>query len=389
MSEHPLYREIQAVLKQEVSAEVPERTVERLVSVVLGILCGKNASPAGIARAVHSLGLSGASLESIERRVRRFENDAQVSASLCFHPLARAHLQMGKPRELTLIIDPTMQEDKVVMLSVGVWYRGRALPLAWLIWEGNVPLKGDGFWLRVEQTLAQVSSLLPMGIPIIWLADRAFGTPTFTDLLSRYGWHFVVRVQGQTHYRTQTGQEGPISALLARPAQRTKLRGQVFKKAGWRTLSVIVLWGRKYPSPLCLVSDLPPDYALAAHYRRRYAIEASFRDFKTYGFNWERGQVKALPHLERLLVAMALAAWLALMVGTQVALELLARVPSKKRHSRPFLAKFSLFSLGLQRLDQWLHRSTSSCLAWRLSDWEHSNWFLQLTNHHRHAALFA
>lgn len=389
MSEHPLYREVAAVLNQYVSAEVPESTRERLVTVVLGILAGKNASPAGIARAVHSLGLSEASQESIERRVRRFENDEAVAATLCFHPLARAYLRLGKPQQLTLILDPTSQEDRIVMLSVGVWYRGRALPLAWLCWEANTPLTGAGFWQRVAQTLAEVARLLPPHISVVWLADRAFGTPQFTDLLAPYGWHFVVRVQGQTHAQAVTGVERSVRSLVSQRGSRHKLRGLVFKKAGWRTLSVVVWWGRSHPEPLCLVSDLPPDYALVALYRRRYAIEATFRDFKTCGFNWERGQVKCLAHVQRLLVAMALAAWLALMVGTQVAAELLTKPPSTKRRSRPFLAKFSLFTLGLQRLDQWLHRVTTARLTWSLADWDATHWFQQLTNRHRHAALFA
>ncbi len=70
---------------------------ERLVTDGLGILAGKNARPAGIAKAVHSLGLSGANQESIERQRRRFENDAAATATLCFHPLAGADRAFGTP----------------------------------------------------------------------------------------------------------------------------------------------------------------------------------------------------------------------------------------------------------------------------------------------------
>ncbi len=128
-------------------------------------------------------------------------------------------------------------------------------------------------------------------------------------------------------------------ALVRHRGRRRKLWGQVFKKAGWRSLSVVV-WGEaSHKEPLCLVSDLPPDYALVALYRQRYAIETGFRDFKTYGFNWRRGQVSHLDHVQRLLVAMTLTAWLALRVGTQCAAKLLAKPPSTKRRSRPFLTK--------------------------------------------------
>ncbi len=241
------------MLRQDVRETVPESTVERLVRVVLGILAGKQASPAGIAQAVHTLGLSGASQESIERRVRRFENDEAVAATVCFQPLARAYLQLGKPRQLTLLIDPTTQEDRIVMLSVGVWYRGRALPLAWLCWEANTPLTGAGFWQRVGQALAEGATLLPPNVPVVCLADRAVGTPQFTDLLAPYGWHFVVRVQGQTHAQARNGAESSVRELVAHRGTRRKLRGRVFKKAGWRALSVVVWWDRSHKEPLCLV----------------------------------------------------------------------------------------------------------------------------------------
>lgn len=388
MSEHPLYREISEQLKQYITGGVRESTLERLSMVVLGLLAGKQASPSAIAKAAQQLGLSQASVESIERRVRRYENDAHVSAVLCFHPVARAHLQLSQQEQLTLVLDPTTQEDKVVMLSAGVWYRGRCLPVAWLCWAANQPVKGQRFWERVRQLLDEVATLIPPRMHVTWLADRAFGTPQFTDLVQQRGWHFIVRVQGQTHCRDSQGREGTIRHLVQRRTQRRKLAGQGFKKAGWRNLSVVVLWGPKHAQPLCLVSDLPPSYTLVFLYRRRYGIEAAFRDFKSYGWQWERGQVTDLAHLERLLVAMALATWLAVMVGTQVAAELLAITPSAKRFSRPFAAKFSLFALGLQRLACWLHRTPIGALVWRLTDWSAPAWAIQYSAHHIHPSVF-
>jgi Transposase DDE domain len=275
------------------------------------------------------------------------------------------------------------------MLSAAVWYRGRALPLAWALWPANTPLCGPGFWQRVADLLDLVATLLPVGVPVTWLADRAFGTPAFTDLVVAHGWHYVVRVQGQTHYRDGMGREQEVRTLVARRTDRCKRRGWVFKKADWRTASVIAYWGRRHDKPLCLVSDLPPQWRLIGLYRRRYPIEGTFRDYKSYGWQWEQGQVTDLQHLERLLVGMALATWLALMVGTQVAAELLARPPSGRRHTRPWAGKYSLFHLGLQRLQQWLSGRLPRQVAWRLSDWEAPTWQAQICAHHAQAFIFA
>jgi hypothetical protein len=184
MSQARLYQEVEMMLNAHLAPEVSASARRRLALLVTGMLKARHAAPARIAKAVEQLRLSAAKAESIERRIRRLSNDEQISDALCFHPFARHHLCLGQPRELVLILDPTSQHDHLVMLTVGVWYRGRALPLVWVVWEGNTPLKGKSFWEYMAQLLA-----------VTWVADRAFGSPEFTNLVTRYGWHFVVRVQ--------------------------------------------------------------------------------------------------------------------------------------------------------------------------------------------------
>lgn len=383
-----LYRHIYEMLDETVDAQVDEPTLHRLSLLVLGIIGSRSSKPSRIAQAIQRLGLSGATVESIERQVRRIENDPEISAGLCLHPFARTWLRWGRPRELVLIIDPTTQDERVVLLTVSVWYRGRALPLAFAAWPANQPLTGARFWERVAALLAVVADLLPNHIPITWLADRAFGTPQFTDLLTPYGWHYVVRVQGQTRCRDRRGRVRTVASLVAQPRQRAKLSGEAFKKQGWRAASVIAHWGRRHTAPLCLVTDRGAHWQVLYLYRQRYAIEASFRDFKSQGWDWEGNQVTILAPLERLLVGMALATWFTLMAGSQVAAELLRRPPTGRRRTRAWVAKHSLFSLGLQRLDEWWHHTTLAPVRGRLSDWDAPDWADPLHAHQARAFVF-
>lgn len=382
------YGQVRKWLDAHFEAQVDESTRERIALLVVGIIRAQSAAPARIASALKKLGLSGAQVDSIERRVRRIENDEELEATLCLHPLARAQLRLGKPQSLLLVIDPTTQDERVVMVSVGVWYRARTLPLAWVVWPGNRPLTGDRFWKRIESLLDVVADLVPPGVPVTWIADRAFGTPAFTDLVTERGWHYVVRVQGQTRCQDRTGVCRPIRDLVRLRRQRAKLRGRAFKKRGWREVSVVVYWGRGHDAPLCLVSDGPPRWYLIHVYRRRYAIEATFRDYKYAGWLWERGQVTNLQHVKRLLVGMALATWVVLCAGTQFAAELLACPPTGRRRTVPWYGKRSLFTLGLQRLHELLGGGCSTPLQWRLTDWEAPNWQQQVYFHHAQAFVF-
>lgn len=389
MSARSVYYQVQRLLSGSIDASVNQPTIKRLTLLICGMIRARSAAPARVAQAAYELHLSEADAESIERRLRRTENDAHVSAEWCFHPFARQRLLLGQPQELILILDPTLQEDRAVMVAAAVWYRGRALPLAWALWPANTPLEGAGFWQRIAELLDRVATLLPVGVTVTWLADRAFGTPAFTDLVVAHGWHYVVRVQGQTHYQDCRGREQEVRALVRHRLERRKLSGLVFKKAGWRPASVVVYWGGRHDKPLCLVSDLPPQWRLIGLYRRRYPIEGTFRDYKSSGWQWEQGQVTDLQHMERLLVGMALATWLALIVGTQVAAEWLARPPSGRRWTRPWPGKYSLFQLGLQRLQQWLSGRLHVHVVWRLTDWDAPNWQAHISGHHARAFVFA
>ncbi len=371
------------------TTKVDASTLDRITLLVVGMIGAKSCSPAQVAKALSRMKLTQAKPESIERRIRRLENDPELEASLCFHPFARAHLRYGQPKELLLILDPTTQDDRWVMVSVAVWYRGRALPLAWAAWAANTPLEGEGFWKRIEAVLDEVASLLPVGVQVTLVADRAFGCPAFIDLPVARGWHYVLRVQGQTVCRDRLGRERRVESLVVGRGGRAKLRGEAFKKAGWRSVSVVVLWGKRHKKPLCLVSDLKPEWGLIALYRRRYPIEATFRDYKSGGWHWEQGQVRDLAHVERLLVAMALATWLTLMAGTWRAQQILSKPPSGKRRTLPWEGKMSLYQHGLEQLLTWLGIETLPSFIWQLTDWSAPNWSQQLRCYNARAFVFS
>ncbi len=179
-----------------------------------------------MAEAGKGLSERGVQAESVERRIRRIENDHQIEVATCFEPLVKELLAHSRIDALWLIVDPSFQEDRVVMVSVNVWYRGRSLPLVWATWPANQPLEGDGFWQRVaELAAAGAKALLPAGIPVTVLADRAFGTPAFTDLVEQQGWHWIVRVQGQTRCRDRLragAVHRPVGPPARRPAQAAR-----------------------------------------------------------------------------------------------------------------------------------------------------------------------
>jgi hypothetical protein len=394
MSQPEVYQETKAYLAQHLCDPqgkplVGQWVMDRLTLMTLGMIQAENAAPAKIAKAAQALSARGAQVESIERRLRRIVRDERIDARSCHQPIMKAILANSTIEELLLIVDPSLQEDRVVMVSIHAWYRGRSLPLVWTTWPANQPLEGDGFWTRIDELLNEVQPLLPAGVSVTVLADRAFGCPAFIDLVAKHDWHWIVRLQGQTRCQDRCGRERPVADLVRQKGERKKLRGHLFKKMGWREASLVVYWGRRHCSPLCLATDLPPDWDIVYLYRHRFPIEPTFRDYKAYGWHWEQIQIKNLAHLQVLLVGMALATCLTLLVGALQAADCLARPPSGKRYTRPWGAKYSLFQLGLRLWHACLAEGVLPHLWSALPDWLAPNWSTQLTAHHVHAFIFA
>ena len=325
MSAIEVYAQGYCMLDTPRDTTVPRRRRLRLAVVVPGRRRAQRASPARVAPALDLLGLSTAPAESIARRMRRFANAPPLDATRCVQPFARAHLALGTPSQLVLVLDPTSQDDRLVRLTAAVWYRGRARPVAWALWPAKQPLEDERFWPRGATRLATVAALLPAHVPVPWLAERAFGTPAWIDLLTAHGWHDGVRGPGQTRSQDVTGHCPRLDALVPTRGQRAKGAGQGWKKRGWRTARVVVSWGPRHDTPLALVSDLPPPWAMRARSRQRSPIAATLRDDTSHGWHWEHGQVTALAQVEPLLVAMARATWRALYAGVAQATAARAR----------------------------------------------------------------
>jgi len=172
-----------------------------------------------------------------------------------------------------------------------------------------------------------VATILPAGLRITVIGDRAVGWPAVPDLVTARGWDYLVRVQRQTRLRTPDGIETRLHDLLTQPGQRCGLAGQVFKKQGWRSVSVVAYWRTTERDPLLLVSSLPPQWNLVNIYRQRSAIEALFRDWKTSGRQWEASQVRDVAYQRVLVVALASATVLTLCLGEAAAQTIGATVP--------------------------------------------------------------
>src|SRR5512147_1038264 len=222
---------------------VPQANRQRLGMFVVGVLVAGTIVLRRVATTQTHIGLGTAQAASHERRLRRILHDPQLAAAVpMYGRVVRRVLQRLRPgQRVWIILDESGHRDVVRVLLAALWYRGRAIPLAWVLWRAQHP-HAQTYWQDCQPLLDQVAAILPAGVPVTVLADRAFGCPAFTDRVQAQGWDFLVRVQYQTRLRMPAGTEQPLRSLVPQPGGRWRGSGQVFKKQGWRAVRVVVYW---------------------------------------------------------------------------------------------------------------------------------------------------
>lgn len=382
---HPFHRELVQLMRDSLPG-LPHTACKRLTWFVLGILLAGNVVLSRIASAQAGFCGGSVAVESHERRLRRIENDPRLTWRDTYAPAVRRVLKWKRARRLLILIDETGHTDWVRVLTAAIWYRGRAVPLAWVQWRAQQPLEVS-YWDQVDTLLAMVAEIVPADIQVVVIGDRAFGNPQFTDRVEAHGWQWLVRIQGQTCFRDRQGRRWQARQVLPQPSRRWKGQGQVFKKQGWRTASLVAFWDQYHREPLLLASSLPASWELIHLYLCRGAIECLFRDWKSSGWRWESSQVRDLDHSQHLLLGLAWATLIALCLGDQVAQETLTR-PPKPRRTLPRIGKRSLFALGRERLQGRLYNTIQTPAQWELSEFEAPTWEQQVYHHHARAYVF-
>jgi hypothetical protein len=390
----PLFQELFRQMVRLTRAPHLRRTaVRRLVLLVTGIVAARSSSLGKVAQELLDLQVTRANhVESIERRLRRTLADERLTAERCYEPIVHTAIDWQEVRAngqgVDLIVDESTRGEAVHLFRVSLAYRGGAVALAWTIWEQQACLADDAYWAHVDGVLHRVAQILPADLAVTVLADRAYDIPPFIDRCHARGWHWIIRVKAESdlRFRDRFGTEVDLAGLLdfhlPTPNRRWKIRGRMFKKAGWREVSLVGVWATGYDEPLVVVTDRPPHWEVIAQYRRRFWFEPGMRNEKSHGWQWEQSQVLTLAHQEVLLVAMAWATVLTLCLGVGAAQEqcadlrrrLVKRSPAPSRTRRPRHARHSLFTLGLQRIRQILYHARAVLVTWALPDIGAPSW---------------
>jgi hypothetical protein len=165
---------------------------------------------------------------SVERRWERTLANDRIDPDAVWSELARAILGDRASGPIILILDETPNRNDLRCMKVTLAYRKRALPIACACYAlGGQPEPMPELILGLFR---RVAACLPEGAEVTLLADRGLAWPRIVDACGELGWHFVLRLQGQTRVQTAEGRECSAADLAPKPGSRWWGQAQVFKK---------------------------------------------------------------------------------------------------------------------------------------------------------------
>lgn len=303
------------------------------------------------------------------RCLQRFLVLPQLSLPLLWHPIIkywlrqefkachnsknrqsrRAQLKSSLSDHVVVIIDRTQWRQKNLFVASILWGH-HSLPLHWCL----LPKRGSSNLQEQKKLLVPVLKLLK-SLPLLIIGDREFHSAQLGLWLHTHGVDFILRQKANNYIQILEDDYLPLHQQGFERGDKLffhHVHSHKEKQLG--AFNLAVYWKRTYRSPQCsdpwyLLTTLSDCDLTLALYRQRWAIETTFKDCKTGGYNLESSRVNTQRFLAFVLLVV-IAYSLATLTGC--ALEksslkhyLVRSAPEKRRpHSR-----YSFFTLGLAR----------------------------------------
>ena len=340
---HRRYSSIRKALSQMYAKDANGYTAKQLnvlTALISGIVGSRRTNYPQIASKVPDV----TQTESRVKRFSRFINDVQEEQEIHLMPFAAELLANLSSFTLVLIMDGSEVGRGCLSLMLSVQYRGRALPIGWLVVSGK---KGHFAEEKHIQLLSAVQQLVPAGADVIFLGDGEFDGVELQEKLDGLGWKYACRTASNTIL--YDGEEFSFQDLVLQPGMCLCMEDVSFTRKRYGPVLAVAWWRNGYQEPIYLVSNMDLLEEVCEWYKKRFRIETFFSDQKTRGFHLHKSHLSDPKRLAKLMIAACLAYLWIVYLG----------VHALQKNYLPFIHRtdrcdLSLFQLGLRLLEHLL-----------------------------------
>lgn len=319
-----------------------------LAMMITGLLRGRNGQLKKMARAVSY----GHKKESLVERFRRLVRNGQMVSQVEYNPFVQLTLAALSQEKLVLMIDSTKIGGACICLMVSVYYKSRAVPLAWVVYKGK---KGHSSQQTQLDLFKTVQALLPPGSSVILVGDGEFdGSEVVTWFETETTWQYVCRtdqtnlVEAQQHWQA-------LNQLPVSPGEEGFLSGVRFTQSHQvGPVNILIAWHAAKQAHWFFVTNFDTQAEAQKWYRKRFTTETLFADFKGRGFHLDKTGLWIPERVNRLVMVAAMAYVFTVLLGVEAIVS-----GAFRQLVRTDAFYHSLFQLGLIYLDHLLNEYLS------------------------------
>src|SRR5919202_6938490 len=226
-----------------------ERHFNTLVAMICGLVGAQRTHLGHMADHAPSY---GAHQESVRARFGRWLKNDVNTLDGWFLPVAEALLAQLAQQPLLLVLDGSVVGRGCLALMLSVVYHGRALPLAWVVVQGQ---KGHFPQATHCALLKQIQHLIPPTTEVKVLGDGEFDGTDFQATLRQLHWQYVCRTAPNL-LMTVYGKQRHIGALAPTRGELLAVRPAWITAAEYGPVSILAIGAATYDTPIYLVTNM-------------------------------------------------------------------------------------------------------------------------------------
>src|SRR5690348_7592769 len=241
--------------------------------------------------------------------ITRLLGNPLVLSDEIMEPFARDVLEqaVAGSKPVVLIMDQSKLSDRHQVLMLALRYGERALPLAWRVETTQGAIGFD----TQKALLEAVAPWIPAGATVRLLGDRFYGTADLIGWCQERAWDYRLRLKGNLVVFDGTGKTttGKCAKDRVYYLENVELTGRRART------HIGIIHDPGHAEPWIIAMSEQPGYLRTLEYSQRWGIEPMFSDFKSRGFGIENTQLRYVDRLDRLILVMALALYVAVSTG--------------------------------------------------------------------------
>ena len=335
-------RAITGYLQQVLGGSVRDSHLHALAMMITGLIRGKSSH----FNKVGAKSGARAKYPSRAKQIQRFNKNPHVSYESHYLPFIEQVIASLGLSEYRLSIDTSQVGRNCLLLTIGLVYKQRVIPLVWTVFNGK---KGHSSAATQIALLQKVQALLPAEAPVILTGDGEFdGIEVVTWLEAQPTWQYACRTAKNSKVRASPSVAEHALEDLAPPAgQSRQLNRLYFTQKAIGPVNIAFIWHDQKQEHLYLVTSATTLKQTCCWYKRRFKIETLFADSKSRGFGLDKSGIRHPQRMDRFVIAVFIAYIWLIYLGVLVIqaghLDLIAR-SDRFTHS--------LFQLGRLYLDR-------------------------------------